>query len=121
MTITVNSPFTGRPVKVREKDVGRAVTDEDGGIFYVLPKSDGSGYYGAPTRHGGEKDEQRAAGHEARMGRAAGVASRREHMVRAPSRRTGGKGKLILVLLVIIAAAAAWAVFYGPLKGLLGE
>ena len=121
MTITVNSPFTGRPVKIREKDVGRAVTDEDGGIFYVLPKEDGSGYYGAPTRHGGVKDEQRAGVQESRIGGAAHVAAQREHLQRTHSRRSRGKGKLIFLLLVVIAAAAGWAVLFGPLKGLLGE
>ena len=119
MTITVNSPFTGRPVKIREKDVGRAVKDEDGGIFYVLAKSDGSGYYGAPTRHGGEKDEARAETHESRLSKAGQVAARRDHLHREPSRRVGGKGKLFLVLLALIAATMAWAVFFGPLQGLL--
>ena len=57
MTITVPSPHSGRPVKVREQDVGRAVRDEEGRIFYVLPKRESEGYYGASTRTGSDKDE----------------------------------------------------------------
>ena len=52
MPIVVPSPHSGQPVKVRDEDVGRAVRDETGRIFYVLPKSDGDGYYGAVTRTG---------------------------------------------------------------------
>ncbi len=119
MTIIVNSPFTGQPVRIREKDVGRAVKDEDGGIFYVLPKEDGSGYYGAPTRAGGKRAEEKAATQESRMSGAGQVAAQREHLKRTPQRRKGGKGKLIFFLFIIAAAAAAWAVFFGPLKGML--
>ena len=127
MTITVNSPFTGRPVKIREKDVGRAVTDEDGGIFYVLPKADGSGYYGAPTRHGGEKDELRAADHDARThsvrdGGGGGDATRQGYAgsrgVSRPASRSGG-GKVLAVIVLILLGVGAWAVFFGPLKGML--
>jgi hypothetical protein len=70
MSIEVQSPFSGRPVKIRPQDVGKAVRDEEGRIFYVLPKRDGSGYYGAPTRAGGQRDEQRAARYEQRMAEA---------------------------------------------------
>ncbi len=61
MPITVPSPHNGRPVKVRDQDVGRAVRDEDGRIFYVLPSRDGEGHYGALTRSGDPKQEKRAA------------------------------------------------------------
>ena len=46
MPIVVNSPYSGESVKIRDQDVGRAVKDRDGKVFYVLPRSDGSGYYG---------------------------------------------------------------------------
>src|SRR5690606_29595340 len=59
MPIVVHSPFSGRPVKIRDEDVGRAVRDEENRIFYVLERSDGSGHYGAPTRSGNPRDEQR--------------------------------------------------------------
>ena len=40
MPITIFSPHSGNQVKVRDQDAGRAVKDEEGRIFYVLPKSD---------------------------------------------------------------------------------
>ena len=33
MPIVINSPFSGKPVKIRDQDVGRAVKDEEGRIF----------------------------------------------------------------------------------------
>jgi FKBP-type peptidyl-prolyl cis-trans isomerase len=59
MPIVVRSPFSGQPVKIRDQDVGRAVRDEEGRVFYVVPFVDGSGFYGSPTRHGGPKEEDR--------------------------------------------------------------
>ncbi|QDU35464.1 FK506-binding protein [Poriferisphaera corsica] len=59
MPIVVNSPFSGKPVKVRDEDVGRAIRDEEKRIFYVVQRASGEGFYGAPTRKGSEKDEQR--------------------------------------------------------------
>lgn len=59
MAITVYSPHSGHPVKVRDQDLGRAIRDEAGRIFYVVERSDGTGYYGSLTRHGSDKDEQR--------------------------------------------------------------
>ncbi len=116
MTITVDSPFTGRPVKIREKDVGRAVTDEDGGIFYVFPKKDGSGYYGAPTRAGGERDEERAARNEARAKGSKHKGVQRGQVEITQARRSHGMKKLFLFLFLLIFAVAAWAVIFGPLK-----
>jgi hypothetical protein len=59
MAIEVRSPHSGHPVKVREEDVGRAIRDESGRIFYVLERTDGAGYYGSFTRAGSESDQQR--------------------------------------------------------------
>lgn len=59
MPIIVHSPFSGREVKIRDQDVGRAVRDEENRIFYVIERADGSGHYGAPTRSGNPRDEQR--------------------------------------------------------------
>ncbi len=56
MPLIIHSPFSGKPVKVRDEDVGRAVRDENRRIFYVIQRPDGEGYYGSPTRHGGEKE-----------------------------------------------------------------
>lgn len=59
MPLTIHSPHSGHPVKVRDEDVGRAVRDEMNRIFYVVPRADGSGFYGAVTRKGSPKDEER--------------------------------------------------------------
>jgi FKBP-type peptidyl-prolyl cis-trans isomerase len=59
MPITVLSPYSGRAIKARDQDVGRALRDEEGRIFYVVERPDGSGYYAAPTRKGSDKDLQR--------------------------------------------------------------
>jgi len=59
MPITVFSPHSGRPVKVRDEDIGRAIRDEEGHIFYVVTKHDGKGFYASFTRKGSEKDEER--------------------------------------------------------------
>jgi len=59
MPITINSPYSGRPVKIRDQDIGRAVRDEEQRVFYVVPRSVGEGYYAAITRQGSPKDEQR--------------------------------------------------------------
>ncbi len=59
MSLIVRSPFSGQPVKVRDQDVGRAVRDEEGRVFYVVPFADGNGFYASPTRNGGPKEEDR--------------------------------------------------------------
>ncbi len=120
MSIEVNSPFNGQPVKIRPQDVGKAVRDSEGRIFYALPKSDGSGYYGAMTKAGGEKDEQRALKAEERSEVARGVSKARsaqEMSSARSSKKSGGMLKLIIVLAIL--GAAAWAVTMGPLKGML--
>ena len=62
MAITVDSPYSGKPVKVREQDVRRAVRDEEGRIFYVLPRPDGSGFFGSKTRTRVSEPQQAADG-----------------------------------------------------------
>ncbi len=59
MPLTIHSPHSGRPVKIRDEDVGRAVRDQDNRVFYVVPRASGEGYYGAVTRKGSAKDEER--------------------------------------------------------------
>jgi len=59
MPIVILSPFSGRPVKIRDKDIGRSVRDEENRVFYAVSRSDGEGYYASITRNGSEKDEQR--------------------------------------------------------------
>ncbi len=59
MPIVILSPYSGRPVKIRDKDIGRSVRDEENRIFYVVSRSQGEGYYASLTRNGSEKDEKR--------------------------------------------------------------
>ena len=110
-TVLVNSPFSGQPVKIRDQDVGRAVRDEAGRIFYAVPRSDGNGFYGSPTRHGSPKDEQRyldvaAKGHVART-TGAERSEAQVHDASGRPRHRFGRFLLLLVLL-LIALGAAW-------------
>ena len=116
MSIEVSSPFSGRPVKIRPQDVGKAVRDEEGKMFYVLPKRDGTGYYGAPTKAGGERDEQRAARYEQRMAEAKKVNEERSKDQIKVERKKARSGKFIGVLIGLVIAgglAAYWFVFRG--------
>lgn len=117
MPIIVNSPYSGQPVKLRDQDVGRAVRDEENRVFYVLERSDGSGYYGAMTRQGGLKDEQR-------YDEMAGKMQQSEHHVQdeavehtqATAKHKGGKGKLVIFVLFVIVVALGYY-FFVHLKG----
>lgn len=125
MPLTVLSPFSGRPVKVRDQDVGRAVRDEENRIFYVVPKSDGSGYYAAPTRKGSEKDEQRYAELEAKTDQSAQQVKAEHaavHDATGPG-RSGGGGKFLLLLILIVVAAIAIYLLANGTQGLpfIGE
>jgi hypothetical protein len=117
MPITVLSPFSGNPVKIRDQDLGRAVRDEAGRIFYVLEKPDGSGYYAAPTRAGGPKDFHRYAALESKTSVARDNTREQVEAVHdATGKRRGASGKLLVVIFLLILAALAWAVTKGPLK-----
>jgi hypothetical protein len=118
MPITVLSPFSGRPVKVREQDAGRAVKDEEGRLFYVLPKSDGSGYYGAATRAGNPKEEERALELEAKVAVGAGKAKDQVEISLKPINvKPSNSGAIVkLVIVLIILGGLAWLFFYGPAK-----
>ena len=113
MAIIVKSPFSGKDVKVRDNDAGRAVKDEEGRIFYVLPKSDGSGYYGSITRSGSgaARDESRNEEMEDKVA----VARGNVHENVEASRGGGGgmAGKVIvLVFILAVLGFGAW-VFVG--------
>ncbi len=120
MAIIVQSPFSGQPVKVRDQDAGRSVRDEEGRIFYVLPKSDGSGHYGAPTRAGGPKDEQRALELEQKVAATKAHAQRQQRPVHDA---TGGRGRArpgrwILLFVLLALGAGAYLFTLGPLRDL---
>ena len=113
MPITVNSPFSGKPVKIRDQDVGRAVRDEENRIFYVLARSDGEGFYSAPTRKGGEKEQQRYIEMLGKTAQAREAAQSAQQVHDARGRgRSGRRGRLLLVLLVLIVIAGAAAYHY---------
>jgi hypothetical protein len=109
MPITVNSPYSGQPVKLRDQDIGRAVRDEENRVFYVLERNDGSGYYSAITRQGGLTDEQR-------YDEMAGKMQRSEHHVQEETavhtqvagRRKSSRGKLVILFLLIVVLALAY-------------
>ena len=56
--VTILSPYSGRPVKVREQDLGRALRDEQGRVFYIVEDPE-HGRYAARTRKGSPKDLER--------------------------------------------------------------
>ena len=107
MPITVFSPYSGRPVKVRDQDVSRAIRDEEGRIFYVVPKSDGNGHYTSPTRKGSEKDEQRYAELQAKQS-ASAERVKEQHKVAFDATGPGRKRPwtyYVLVLLFLLGGA----------------
>ena len=121
MPITVNSPYSGRPVKVRDADLGRAIRDEEGRIFYVVQREGGDGYYAAPTRKGSAKDEQRYDDMAAKMAVS-------DHQVQAQAaavhdatgrRRSRPALRLVLILLLLaVVAAGLYLYFVGLPEGL---
>lgn len=56
--VTLLSPYSGRPVVVREQDLGRAIRDEQGRVFYVVEDPE-HGRYASMTRKGSDKDLER--------------------------------------------------------------
>ncbi len=128
--MNINSPYSGDPVKIRTTDIGRAVKDTEGRIFYVLPRSDGKGYYSSITRKGGPREEQQFLAMEAKTSRSLDVGQERSQQQIA--QRKGGESsagralrKLInlIITLAILAGlgyAAYWAFTAGPLKDVLG-
>ena len=110
VAITVNSPYSGMPVKVRDQDVRRAVRDEEGRVFYVLPKSDGSGFWGSMTRAGGEKQERNASQVPAKAGRVSEQAAL-THSVPydvTGRRRRSWRGVLVILILMVITAVLVY-------------
>lgn len=111
MPINILSPYSGLPVKIRDRDLGRAVRDEEGRIFYVIPRTDGAGHYAAPTRKGSEKDEQRYLDLErktAEQGEVArAVQEQPVHDATGPGRPVNHVRLLVLLLIVLAAIGVA--------------
>jgi len=114
MPLTIHSPHSGHPVRIRDQDIGRAVRDEENRIFYVVPRASGEGHYGAITRKGSAKDEERydrlalnpakvAAAHAAQAAAAAPHDATGGRKRRRPLRRAA----LTLVVLGGLAVAGA--------------
>ena len=114
-TIEILGPFSGRPVKVRPEDVGKAVRDEENRIFYVLQRPDGSGYYSAPSRAGGERDIARYDKYLERTSGAKKATKEAEVQHTRAAKKRSDIGKLVKMLIVVaLLAALAW---YAYTKG----
>lgn len=121
----VLGPYSGLPVRVREQDVGRAVKDEEGRVFYLMKKGVGSGYYGSTTRFGGEQEEAKYEAMLAKGEHARRVAEERHAEAVGPKAagrcgcksgcESGCKACKVVVVLVLLAGVAAAAVYVtGP-------
>jgi hypothetical protein len=118
MWIEVNSPHTGRPVRIRDKDVGRTVRDEGGNIFYALPRADGEGHYGSLTRAGGPDQERRydeMLAKESQVRTAGQEASVHQVHDARGKPRSNVRGKLVILFLALIVAALVYLFTIGPL------
>ncbi|MBL4701897.1 MAG: hypothetical protein JKX85_11635 [Phycisphaeraceae bacterium] len=114
MPIVILSPFSGRPVKIRDKDIGRSVRDEENRVFYAVPRSDGEGYYAAITRNGSEKDEQRYLALLKKD--ATADVQKREELAQPVHNAMGNKPKGRLgrrVIFLVILGVLAWAAWTG--------
>ncbi len=108
MAQVVYSPHSGKPVKVRDQDVGRAVRDEQGKVFYVLPRASGGGYFGSRTRAGGEAEERHAeAMRNSAPSQPADADIHSPHDATG-KRRAGSRGKLVILLLVLLVLLFAY-------------
>lgn len=123
MPIIVHSPFSGREVKIRDQDVGRAVRDEENRIFYVIERADSSGHYGAPTRSGNPRDEQRYDELIAKMAttKASGQANSVQQVHDASGKaRPNLLGKAVVLIVVLVIVAGAYLYLSGTLNQWLG-
>jgi hypothetical protein len=117
MWIEVNSPHSGRPVRIRDKDIGRSVRDEDGRIFFALPRSDGNGHYGSLTRTGGPKEEQKYLEMLAKeeQAKASGQATTQSQIHDATGgKRSSWRGKAVILALLVLVLVLIYLVTVGP-------
>jgi FKBP-type peptidyl-prolyl cis-trans isomerase len=113
MAMIVHSPHDGQAVKVRDQDLERAIRDREGRIFYAVKRSDGQGYYGALTRKGSAKDEQRYLDMLEKMQRARDVGAQRSaQQIHDATGKPSGPGALRWVLLLIVVALIAAVSWY---------
>lgn len=124
MPITINSPYSGRPVKIRDQDIGRAVRDEEDRIFYVVSRASGEGYYAAPTRKGSEKDEQRYDAMQNKMDTVqeqVAVEHQAVHDATGRRKRSPIMRRLILLLILTVIAAGGYVAYFLSTGGTLEE
>lgn len=112
------SPYSGRPVKIREQDLGRALRDEQGRVFYVVEDPE-HGRYAARTRKGSPKDLERYREIEANTAKLDDdVQPTRDHMAQAHDaagkKRKNPLGLLVLVLLLAAVAALGYVYLNHP-------
>ncbi|MEM9416555.1 MAG: FKBP-type peptidyl-prolyl cis-trans isomerase [Planctomycetota bacterium] len=116
MPITILSPYSGKPVKVRDQDVGRAIRDEEGRIFYIVDSDDGGEPYASMTRKGSEKDEQRyrkLAEGSATLEQTARTQVTQAHDATG-KKRSNPVGILALLIVLLALAGAAYVYFARP-------
>ena len=120
MWIEINSPHSGRPVRVRDKDIGRSVRDEDGRIFFVLARATGEGYYSSVTRTGGPKEEQKyldmLAKEEHAKSTGQAITQRQIHDATG-GKRSSWKGKAVILVMLVFVLLLVYVFTLGPLSG----
>ena len=118
MWIDIHSPHSGRIVRVRDKDVGRSVRDEEGKSFCVRQRASGEGHYASLTRQGGPKEEARYDEMLAKeeTAKASGQAQSAAQIHDATGhQRSTLKGRLMLLIIVIVVLAGVYLFTKGPL------
>lgn len=112
--VTILSPYSGRPVKIREHDLGRALRDEEGRVFYVVEDPE-HGRYAARTRKGSPKDLERYRQIEAGVAKLDSNEDRPAAANLKAHDATGTKRRnpvgLLLVVLILAAVAALGYVY----------
>lgn len=114
----VNSPHNGRPVRVRDKDVGRSVRDGDGRVFYVLERSEGDGHYSSLTRQGGPEHEatyDEMLAKESHAKNVAAVVTEKQVHDATGGKRSSVRGKMVILFLAVVVAFLAYLFTIGPL------
>lgn len=116
--VTILSPYSGRPVKIREHDLGRALRDEEGRVFYVVEDPD-HGRYAARTRKGSQKDLERYREIEANVAKLHDEVGPDTQGILQAHDATGNKrqnmmGIALIVLIAIVMAAIGYAYIQYP-------
>lgn len=116
--VTILSPYSGRPVKIREHDLGRALRDEQGRVFYVVEDPE-HGRYAARTRKGSPKDLERYRQIESGVAKLDDGPVLSEAQVQQAHDATGSKrrnpvGRLLFIVILVLLAAAGYVYLTNP-------